>query len=219
MRKEFRPRSFGSRGSDTPKQLPKRAESEDGRQQPGGARAIEIQAPECRETSCCGRMSAVACCACRRCMRRWTSARKLHNTLFNDVALRHGVARLLDQHVRVFKISRSRSVSRVGPCTTDASGEPVPRRQVPRDMAQLQQSEAGRRIFGACRYRIRPPAGTFCGGSTSTTRRAAGLPRRTNVYADHRACRAIINTGKRRMRNRELAVVDLDGHVKHLYGM
>lgn len=136
--------------------------------------------------------------------------------LFNDVVRRFDIAKLIDEHVGVFKIhlpyhesdhvlAQAANLFVGGTCLED--------------MAQLQQSEAARRIFGACRLPDPTTGGDFLRRFDENN--PGGLPglRRANDEAQSRAWRAIANKGKRRKRKRDLAVVDLDGHVKDLYGV
>ena len=134
--------------------------------------------------------------------------------LFNDLVRRFGIAKVLDEHIHVFKIyapylesdhvlAQAMNLFVGGTCLED--------------MAQLQHSEAARRIVGACRLPDPTTAGDFlrrfCGGTA-----LSGL-RRANAEIQDRVWRTLAKKVGRRKRKRDLAIVDLDGHVKPLYGV
>lgn len=129
---------------------------------------------------------------------------------------RLGVAKVLDEHVNVFKINapyhesdhilaQAMNLYVGGTCLED--------------MAQLQHSEAVLRMTGACRLPDPTTAGDFL--RRFDEHNPGGLPglRRAGNELQQRAWRAIASKSNRRQRKRDLAVVDLDGHVKELYGV
>lgn len=134
--------------------------------------------------------------------------------LFADLVKQLGIAKLIDQHVHVFKIhapyqesdhvlAQAMNLYVGGTCLED--------------MAQLQQSEAVLRLVGACRLPDPTTGGDFLRRlHEGDPLGLAGL-RRANDEAQERAWRKLAKkTGKRK---RDLAVVDLDAHVKPLYGV
>jgi hypothetical protein len=136
--------------------------------------------------------------------------------LFSDMVKRLGIAKLIDLHVEVLKLhapyhesdhvlAQAMNLYVGGTCLED--------------MAQLQQSEAVLRLVGACRLPDPTTGGDFL--RRLDEHDPQGLPglRRANDEAQDRAWRKVAKQRRGRKRKRELAVVDLDGHVKALYGV
>ena len=136
--------------------------------------------------------------------------------LFNDVVRRFRIAKLIDEHVGVFKVhapyhesdhvlTQAMSLFVGGSCLED--------------IAQLQHSEAVRRLVGAPRLPDPTTAGDFLRRFREGN--PFGLPglRRANDEAQSKVWRALATKKSRRKRKRDLAVVDLDAHVKPLYGV
>lgn len=134
--------------------------------------------------------------------------------LFEELLRRFGLAKLIDEHVHVFKLhapyhesdhvlAQAMNLFVGGSCLED--------------MAELQHSEAVRRLVGAVRLPDPTTAGDFlrrfCDGPA-----LSGL-RHAHDEAQRRVWRTLAQKGGRRKRKRELGVVDLDGHVKTLYGV
>ena len=154
--------------------------------------------------------------------------------LFSDIVKRLGIAKLIDEHVHVFKIhlpyhesdhvlAQAMNLFVGGTCLED--------------MAELQQSEAVLRLIGACRLPDPTTGGDFL--RRLREHDPSGLPglRRANdealgpthsrvlstpqplCRAQSLAWRKLARKGGARRRKRKLAIVDLDGHVKPLYGV
>ena len=134
--------------------------------------------------------------------------------LFTELVRRFGIAKVIDEHVEVFKmhapyhesdhvLAQAMNLFVGGTCLED--------------LAQLQHSEAVRRLVGACRL----PDPTTAGDFLRRFDEHNGLPglRRANNETQNRVWRALSKRRGRRTRKRELAVVDLDAHVKELYGV
>ena len=136
--------------------------------------------------------------------------------LFSDMVRRLGIPRLIDEHVRVFKLhspyyesdhvlAQAMNLFVGGTCLED--------------MAELQQREAVLRLVGACRL----PEPTTGGDVLRRLHERSpwGLPglRRANDEAQSQAWRRLAQKDGRRKCKRKLAIVDLDGHVKPLYGV
>jgi len=136
--------------------------------------------------------------------------------LFSDIVKRLGIAKLLDEHVHVFKIhlpyhesdhvlAQAMNLYVGGTCLED--------------MAELQHSQAVLRLVGACRLPDPTTGGDFL--RRLRDHDPSGLPglRRANDEAQSQAWRKLARKGGGRRRKRKLAIVDLDGHVKPLYGV
>lgn len=134
--------------------------------------------------------------------------------LFQELVRRFGIAKLVDDYVHVFKLhapyhesdhvlAQAMNLFVGGVCLED--------------MATLQHSKAVQRIVGACRLPDPTTSGDFLRRFCSS-RALEGL-RRANDEAQGRVWRTLTKKRGGRKRKRELAVVDLDGHVKELYGV
>ena len=136
--------------------------------------------------------------------------------LFLGLCRRLGAAKVLNEHVNVFKINAPYWES--DHILTQAMNLYVGGTCL-EDIAQLQHSEAVLRMAGACRLPDPTTAGDFL--RRFDEQNPGGLPglRRAGDELQNRAWRAIASKTNRRKRKRELAVVDLDGHVKELYGV
>jgi hypothetical protein len=152
--------------------------------------------------------------------------------LFSDMVKRLGIAKLFDEHVHVFKIhlpyhesdhvlAQAMNLYVGGTCLED--------------MTELQHSEAVLRLVGACRLPDPTTGGDFLRRLRESD--PSGLPglRRANdealgpthsrvlstpqppCQAQSQAWRKLAQKGGKR--KRKLAIVDLDGHVKTLYGV
>lgn len=137
--------------------------------------------------------------------------------LVTEFIRRFKVAQLLDRHVHVLKQHKPYHESDhilAQACNLYVGGTCL------EDLAELQHSEAARRLLGACRLPDPTTAGDFL-------RRFSELEHPGSLEA----LRGVIDTVQeavwqrlskrrgRRHRKRPWLVVDLDGHIKELYGM
>jgi hypothetical protein len=129
---------------------------------------------------------------------------------------RFGVARLIDEHVKVLKIhlpyhesdhviAQALNLYVGGSCIED--------------MMHLQHDEAVLRMLGACRLPDPTTAGDFLRRFDTQLHPAAltGL-RRANDELQEKVWRKLARRSKRR-RKREWCVLDIDSHIKKLYGV
>ena len=136
--------------------------------------------------------------------------------LFADLVKRLGLATLIDQHVSVLQrhapyhesdhvLAQVMNLYVGGTCLED--------------LAHLQQSEAVLRLVGACRLPDPTTAGDFLRRLDEHDAKGLAGLRRASDEAQDRAWRLVARRTKGSGRRRELAVVDLDGHVKRLFGV
>ena len=129
---------------------------------------------------------------------------------------RFKVARMLDEHVHVLKLylpyqesdhvlALAMNLYVGGTCIEDLAG--------------LQQSDAVKRLVGACRIPDPTTAGDFLRRFDDGKQPGSLRGMRTAIDNIQSQVWSALSPGRRRKKKREWAVVDMDGHTKELYGV